>query len=141
MSFAGFKDSRFNIKNKNLTIKKVFGHHLLLDLYKCNGSSVKSLDMCYRYLDKITDLMDVQKQAQPFVVCKEGIGINGWVPIVESGVSIYTNIDNDFVSVDIYSCKEFDFDKVKAFTKEIFGPENIHERYIFRGKDYICPVL
>lgn len=141
---SDFENSRFNkenIKDSGTIIKKIFGHHLLLDLYDCDVSAIKSMDKCYHYLDVMPGLMDVQKQSQPFIVFKEGVGINGWVPIVESGVSAYTNIENGFASVDIYSCKEFDFDKVKTFTTEIFKPRKIHERYIFRGKDYVCPIL
>ena len=144
VSTSEFEKSRFNTtkkKKSDTSIKQIFGHHLLLDLYKCDALAVTSLDQCYHYLDIMPDLMDVQKQSQPFVVCNENIGISGWVPIVESGVSLYTNVKNSFVSVDIYSCKEFDFEKVRSFTKNVFNPKDVQERYIFRGKEYVCPIV
>lgn len=126
-------------KSMEESIRKIFGYHLILDLYRCNQRAVGDIKRCHRFLDVMPDLMVTHKQSQPFVIFTKGIGFSGWVPVVESGVSLYTNIPLSFVSVDIYSCKKFDLEKIKKFTFEMFKPKKIKERYITRGKKYIHP--
>jgi S-adenosylmethionine decarboxylase len=119
--------------------KKIFGYHLVLDLYDCDPDAVRDMKRCYRFLDVMPDLMATHKQSRPFVIFTESVGFCGWVPIVESGVSLYTNIPLSFVSVDIYSCKKFDLDEVREFTFGTFSPRRTKERYLTRGKEYIHP--
>jgi S-adenosylmethionine/arginine decarboxylase-like enzyme len=125
--------------------RKVFGYHLVLDCYDCSRKAVDSVEVCYRYLDKMTQIMRVHKQSPPFVVYTDSIkypdkaGISGWVPIVESGISIHTLTPTDFVSVDIYSCKKYSVQKVKDFTRRVFKPKEIEEKFFLRGEKYVHP--
>jgi len=122
------------------TGRKSFGYHLILDLYECNQATIGDINTCYCFLDTIPDSMATHKQSRPFVVFTKGLGFAGWVPIVESGVSLYTNIPLSFASVDIYSCKKFDAEKIKELTLTTFEPKRIKEHYITRGDRYIHPV-
>jgi S-adenosylmethionine decarboxylase len=127
------------MKKSSEKTRKIFGHHLILDLYNCNSKTVRDIKSCYYFLDIIPGLMGTHKQSQPFVIFTKGVGFSGWVPIVESGVSLYTNIPASFVSVDIYSCKKFDLGKIKKFTFKVFKPKKVKENYVTRGKKYIHP--
>ncbi len=123
-------------------LRKNFGYHLILDLYNCDPKTVGSLDICYNYLDTMPNIMKVHKQSTPFVVVTDGekypdkAGLSGWIPIVESGVSIHTLTPTNFISVDVYSCEKFDIKKVIEFTKKIFKPKKIEKKFFLRGKDY-----
>ena len=132
-------------KSKIKGPRKIFGYHMTLDCYGCNHKAVDSVEVCYNYLDKMTEVMRVHKQSPPFVVYTDPIkypdkaGISGWVPIVESGISIHTLTPTNFISVDIYSCKRYNIDKVREFTKKIFKPKEIEEKHFLRGEKYIHP--
>ena len=100
---------------------------------------------CYNYLNEMVVLLKVHKQSEPFVVNTDGVkypdkaGISAWVPLVESGVSIHTLTPTDFVSIDVYSCKKYDREKVKSFTKKFFKAKDIEEKFFLRGEKYIHP--
>lgn len=116
---------------------KVFGYHFMLDLYECSAKAVRDMDNCYYFLEKITQLLKMKKQAPPFVMRGNDGGVVGWIPIVESGISVYAEPNLRFVSVDIYSCKKFSLTKVKEFTNRTFCSKKIKEKFILRGKEYL----
>ena len=124
---------------------KVFGYHLIMDCYGCNHHATSSLDVCYKYLDDMTALLKVHKQTEPLVFQTDAVkfpdkaGISGWVPVVESGISIHTLTPSDFVSIDVYSCKKYTIEKVREFTRSVFKPMEIEEKFILRGEKYIHP--
>ncbi len=125
--------------------KKIFGYHLALDIYNCDKDALDSIERCYYYLDRMVDLLEMSKQSPPFVVYTDPIkypdkaGISGWVPIVESGISIHTITPTAFASIDIYSCKKYDIEVAKKFTQEVFNPQKIEENFLLRGVEYIHP--
>lgn len=125
--------------------RKIFGYQLMLDLYECNHDAVNNLEICYNYLNDLVDLIGVHRQSPPFVVYTDEkmfpdkAGVSGWIPIVESGFSIHTIAPTNFASIDIYSCKKFDREKVKKFTIKIFKPRKIEEKFFIRGKKYTHP--
>lgn len=129
------------------TLKGPFGYHLILDLYECDPKTVGSLEICYKYLDEIPNVIGTNKQAPPYIIYTDEekypdkAGLSGWIPIVESGVSIHTLTITNFVSIDVYSCKKFDPQRIKAFTLKIFRPKKVEEKFFFRGEEYIPPKI
>jgi len=127
--------------------RKVFGHHLILDLYDCDPEATGSLETCYYYLDTLPGLIGTHKQSPPFVVYTDEkkypdkAGLSGWIPIVESGISIHTLTPTNFISIDVYSCKEYDPEEIKKFTREVFKPREIEEKYFLRGEKYTPPKI
>jgi S-adenosylmethionine decarboxylase len=63
-------------------------------------------------------------------------GLSGWVPLADSSIVIHTLSKTNFISIDVYSCKEFNQKKVVSFTKKYFAPNKIEKRFILRGKRY-----
>ena len=126
--------------------KTIFGYHTILDLYGCDHHAVGSLDVCYKYLDDMVELLKMHKQTQPLVFQTDPIkwpdkaGISGWVPVVESGISIHTLTPTDFVSIDVYSCKKYSADLIREFTAKVFKPKEIEEKFFLRGEKYVHPI-
>ena len=61
----------------------------------------------------------------------EGIPLedwNGFVMWLESGSHCYIFQRVKFFTVDVYSCKPYDFDKVTEFTKKFFNSSDIKSR-------------
>jgi len=66
--------------------------------------------------------------------------------IAESHISIHTFPDQDYVFVDIFSCKNFDVDKAIGYVLDAFGATKSKKHVIARGLDfpkkvYASPVI
>ncbi len=121
--------------------KRAFGFHLMLDCYGCAPDKLDCIDACYGFLERLVEEIGAEKQTQPYVFrtpehFKGKEGLSGWVPIVESGISIHTLTESRFVSLDVYSCRPFDNGKIERFTHQFFDPEEIELNFVLRGKKY-----
>ncbi|HDZ77399.1 MAG TPA: hypothetical protein ENH41_04895 [Candidatus Omnitrophica bacterium] len=120
----------------------VFGYQLLLDLYDCAPGACDDIDLCYKFLDEIVGYLGMEKQAPPYIFRSDEVkfpdkaGLSGWAPLIESSIVIHTLTPKDFISIDIYCCKEFDLLKAKQFTQNFFLPQRMDEQFLHRGKDY-----
>jgi len=119
-----------------------FGYELLLDLYECKKGACDDLTLCYNFLEEIVRVLKVDPQSPPFIFRTDGkrfpdkAGLSGWVPLVESGVQIHTLTPKDFISIDVYSCRQFDREPLKAFVQRTFAPKRMDEQFLERGADY-----
>ena len=119
-----------------------FGYELLLDLYECKQGACDDLTLCYNFLEEIVRVLKVDPQSPPFIFRTDGkrfpdkAGLSGWVPLVESGVQIHTLTPKDFISIDVYSCRQFDREPLKAFVHRTFAPKRMDEQFLERGADY-----
>lgn len=122
--------------------RKVFGYELLLDCYNCKPHVCGDLEHCYSYLDKMVDFIGMKKQEPPSIFrtdrksFPDKAGLSGWVPLVESSIVIHTLSKKNFISIDVYSCKEYSSKKVVEFTKRYFAPRLIGKKMILRGVHY-----
>ncbi len=121
----------------------MFGPHLTLDLYECDEEKLSDINFIYRILDELPDLMEMRKISSPQVVLHKGNpnsfdkgGISGFVLIAESHVSIHTFIGYGFASIDVFSCKPFNKEKIKNYLIENFGAKKVEENFIERGKEF-----
>lgn len=119
--------------------ERPWGFQLIVDCFGCDYQSCCDLDMGYEFLDKITYHLQMRKQSQPFIfkTCETAFpgrpGYSGWVPIIESGIQIHTSAHNRFISIDVYSCREFDSADVVDFVKKWFAPKQIDTAFLSRG--------
>lgn len=63
-------------------------------------------------------------------------GLSGFVLIAESHISIHTFIEQSYVSVDIFSCKEFDTKNATVYLTAKFNPQKVEKNLILRGKEF-----
>lgn len=132
------------IPEKEQAAKKVepFGYELLLDLYECKPGACDDLSLCYKFLDEIVGYLGMEKQAPPSIFFTDAArfpdkaGLSGWAPLVESSVVIHTLSVKNYISIDIYCCKEFDIEKAKSFSRRFFSPKRMDAQFILRGVDY-----
>jgi len=121
---------------------KAFGYELLLDCYGCKPGICDDLTYCYDFLDKIVSFIGMEKQGEPSIFrtdAKRFIGkdgLSGWVPLAESSIVIHTMSLKNYISLDVYSCKRFDLEKVKEFVMTHFAPKQMEAQFIMRGKNY-----
>ena len=119
-----------------------FGLHVTIDASGCNKRMLSSVTLVYDILNKLPDKIGMTKMTLPYVVkwldkfAHGTEGISGFVMIAESHVSIHTFPDQDYVFMDIFSCKDFDAEKAIKYLVDAFEAAKYEKRIIKRGIDF-----
>jgi S-adenosylmethionine decarboxylase len=121
----------------------MFGPHLMLDCYGCNENKLKDLDFVLKFLDDLPDLIHMHKISKPHAINYPGNpnsfdkgGISAFVIIAESHISIHTFPSHKYMSVDIFSCKNFDVEKATEFTIKTFEAKKVEKKLLNRGLEF-----
>ncbi|MBI4441120.1 adenosylmethionine decarboxylase [Candidatus Woesearchaeota archaeon] len=122
-------------------MNKAFGPHLTLDLANCNPEKLNDLDFVFRLLNELPDRIGMTKITQPYVFRYSGLipedkGITGFVVIAESHISIHTFEKKDYVFIDIFSCKHFDYEYAKRYLIQAFQSKSPKTHIVMRGEDF-----
>ncbi len=125
---------------------KPFGYSYFLDMYGCKDGVADDMELTYRFLERLVDRIGMTRMSQPVVIhgptdhgrelYPEKAGVSGWVPLIESGIQIHSIEPTHFITLDVYSCKEFDPKVIMEYAKECFGFTEHEEHFFVRGKSY-----
>jgi len=118
-----------------------FGPHLMLDGYGCNRKKLEDLDLIYSILDEFPSNIGMTKIMPPYVFRYTGAkiedwGISGFVLIAESHISIHTFPVKNYLSLDIFSCKQFDSEIAVSYIKEVFEMKKYQMNLFNRGDEF-----
>ena len=121
-----------------------FGVELVLDLYNCREGVCDDLTLCYNFLDQIVPFLGMEKQAPPYIFVSDATkypdkaGLSGWAPLIESSIVIHTLSPKNYISLNIYCCREFDVEKAVQYSCNHFGVALKDYEYVVmtRGKKY-----
>ena len=118
-----------------------FGLHLTLDGYGCSYERLTNLDAIYQFLDTCPDMIHMTKIMPPYVFKYHGKvpddwGVSGFVLIAESHISIHTFPERGYLSLDIFSCKDFDYQQAVDYVTELFGIERHEINVLDRGLEF-----
>ncbi len=91
--------------------------HLIVDGFVSRRQILEDEESIYKFLDEYPGQIGMTKISPPQVfryvgTKKEDWGVSGFVFIAESHLSIHTFVERSFVNVDIFSCKDFNADRV-----------------------------
>lgn len=84
-------------------------------------------DVLERYFRGIADHLDLRTYGEPIIFSPAGMGkeenqgFDAFVPLIDSGISVYIWSGPGFFSIIIYTCKHFDEQKALDYTREFFG--------------------
>lgn len=120
---------------------KSFGYLLTVDLYETKPGICDDIKTCYTFLTDLVKVLKMTPMSPPFIFYgppeyPDKAGVSGWQPLIESGIQIHTLSPKNFISIDIYSCKEFDQGDIGEFCKEYFGAKEVETNFIERGTKY-----
>ena len=118
---------------------KDYGLQLLADGYGADSRKLADVGLLYKTLNLLPDIIGMTKIGFPQIVqfTKAPIaGISGFIFIIESHISIHTYCKQRFISIDIYSCKEFDPEKALQFLKKSYSINSIDSQLVTRGKNF-----
>lgn len=94
------------------------------------GQSIARKDIG-AYFRLITEKLNLRMYGKPIIFSpagmgkKENQGYDAFVPLIDSGISLYVWSDAKFFSVVIYTCKSFDEKAAIAATKKFFRSEEV----------------
>ena len=102
----------------------IFRQRLLIEAYY--GIEI-SKDVIEDYFTEIIKHLGLRSYGQaaifspdPDLGRKGNQGFDAFIPLIDSGISIYVWSPKKFVSILIYTCKEFDERKALDFTEKFF---------------------
>lgn len=118
-----------------------FGHHLMVDAYTRFRENLENIDLIYEFLDVLPNRINMTKIMNPYVFYydakkEEDSGISGFVIIAESHISIHTFPNKNYLSIDVFSCKEFNTDLVKTYTYDLFDVHKMEVNELNRGLEF-----
>jgi S-adenosylmethionine decarboxylase len=118
---------------------------LIFDAYGCEFQVLNSKKACEVILNKCAELAGMRKILDPVVVKaspntavggKDPGGYSGFLIIQESHISIHTFAKRGFVTMDVYSCKEFSSEAVIGYLKTVFKAKDTDIIKMDRGLKY-----
>ena len=117
-----------NTKAGSRLAPEIFRQRLLLEGYFSIAVDQQTVS---RFLVALAAELELRTYGEPVVFAPasgmgrdDNAGFDGFVPLIDSGISIYVWSKARFVSLVIYTCKGFDEDRAGAFTREFFAIEN-----------------
>ena len=112
-------------------------YHTIFDLENCN-SNIGNREKLREFVEKITAVIDMKILEGPIIA--EGVqtnpGFSVLVIVDFSHVSVHTFVRYKEALVDVFSCKEYDREKVLEVCKEFLAtPETkIREKKVWWGE-------
>ena len=107
---------------------KVFRQRLLIELYYTIKVDKKSVE---KYFNEIIKALKLKAYGKPIIFSPAGIGkkenqgYDAFVPLIDSGISVYVWTSSKFVSLIIYTCKGFNEKTAIETTKKFFKANKI----------------
>ena len=86
------------------------------------------------YFGEITRSLNLKMYGKPIIFSpggkgkEENQGYDAFVPLIDSGISLYIWTKSKFLSMVIYSCKNFDEGKATEVTKSFFKIDEIESQ-------------
>ena len=86
------------------------------------------------YLLGVAKALGLRVYGQPTIHSPAGTGsahnqgFDAFVPLIDSGISLYVWSQQRFYSALLYTCKSFDIETARRFTKEFFSSAQIESQ-------------
>jgi S-adenosylmethionine decarboxylase len=117
--------------------KKIFGYELVMDLYECDIDVITSKKKIKEYVDTLCRLIKMKQYGKPLIPYfgekekyTEGFSL---VQLIET--SSITGHFSDYwktAYINIFSCKAYDKEKARKFTREFFKAKRVKTKFLTR---------
>ena len=99
--------------------------HLIIDGYSSDQKILRDEDFLRKCLENYPAMIGMTRISPPYVLkyvgpVLEDWGISGFVFIAESHIGIHTFVEQNYINIDVFSCKDFDTDKAIEDFREGF---------------------
>ncbi len=118
-----------------------FGPHLMIDGYHADPDKLDDLELARSVLNALPKELQLSRVLEPHVVRMDqsrpdAAGITGVVILAESHIAIHTFPLKRFLSLDVFSAKEFDSARAVQYLVNAFGVGRFETHQINRGKEF-----
>lgn len=115
--------------------------HLAIDGYGGDPKLLEDVTLIRQLLDSYPAEIGMTKICEPYVMRYVGTkpedwGVSGFVMIAESHISIHTFVERCFVNIDVFSCKEFDAERVVRDLQKRLRLTRVKSYLLPRGLEY-----
>jgi S-adenosylmethionine decarboxylase len=115
----------------------VFGWELVLDLYECDRRTISDEAAIKEFVRELCEVIDMKPYGEPltpyFGENQEHTKGYSLLQFIETSSIIgHFSEATGAAYLNIFSCKKYDIEKAESFTKEYFGAERVHSRFIIR---------
>lgn len=106
----------------------IFRQRLLIEGYYQVSVDKQTIE---NYFTEICKTLNLKMYGNPIIFSPGGIGkeenqgFDAFVPLIDSGISVYVWSNKKFVSLILYTCKGFDSEKAVDFTKDFFKIDEV----------------
>ena len=106
----------------------IFRQRLLIEGYysgDIDGAAVE------KYLVDVAAALGLRTYGHPIVHAPEGLGkaenqgYDAFIPLIDSGISLYVWSARNFFATVLFTCKSFDVERALSFTQDYFGAREI----------------
>lgn len=104
-------------------------YHIIVDAYNCDAKILDDKQNLETVLRDIVDLCQMKILYGPVILegVPENPGITGFAILDFSHISIHTFTAENEICIDVFSCKKYDYDKVKKYVMDKF---NLDEKFV-----------
>ena len=120
----------------------------MLDCYGCDKNKLRDAKFILEFLDKLPDKINMKKIAPPYLIDFPGVpetfdkgGVSAVVLISTSHISLHSFHHQGYMSIDIFSCKEFDIEKTIKIIQEAFDVKKFEKKLVMRGSEFPKDVI
>ena len=92
--------------------------------------------MIRRFLDELTTALDLRAYGEPTIFSPAGVGgeanqgYDAFLPLIDSGISLYVWVRALFLAVVVFTCKHFDVDRAIETTRQFSAMERtVHHEF------------
>lgn len=119
-------------------MKKFMGRHLIVDAYEVEREKLIDKKSLSRLLENLPKQLKMRMLRKPVVARISSdhyphTGYSGFVILLESHISFHTWPEENYVALDVYSCKDFDEKQALAYIRKHFSSNQIKAKSIIRG--------
>ena len=114
-----------------------FGWELIMDIYECDRNTISTEETIRNYAREICKAIDMKPYGEPITPYfgekqEHTKGFSLLQFIETSSITGHFSENTGAAYINIFSCKQYDFEKAEKFTKDFFGAKSITSRYIIR---------
>lgn len=119
-------------------MKKIMGRHLIIDAYGVETDLLQNKKRMSKFLEDVPKELGMRVLRKPIVAEIKSdmyptVGLSGFVILYESHVSFHTWPEENYVALDVYSCRDFDGKEAAGYIKKYLGAKQMKVKSIIRG--------
>src|SRR5215212_9631729 len=94
-------------------------------------TSLVDRDAVGAYLSGLAEHLDLSSYDKPIIHSPAGIGkaenagFDAFLPLIDSGISLYVWSAHSFFAVVLFTCKRFDVERALEFTRDFFSASEL----------------